>query len=292
MFSMTGYGEAGADNGRYRVDVRIRGVNHRALDLALRLPEVCRQEEEPLRRRLSTTLSRGRIDLWAEAKALQEPAITVEVRESAVLALVEAAAQWCEQGWVETGLSPADLLRVPGIVDVHSEEGDWEDSDHELLHRVVDEAMQQLLGSREQEGSALAQTLLERLETLGTVLNELKERRGQVVAGMQSDLRARLERLLDGVDVDPQRLAQEAAVLVDRSDIQEELDRLDAHLAHFAETMGEEGAIGKRLDFIAQEISRELNTIGSKARDADVARVVVEGKSACEQLREQLQNVE
>jgi len=292
VYSMTGYGEAGAENGRFRIDVRIRAVNHRALDLALRLPDACRQEEDALRRRLSESLQRGRIDLWVDARPLAEPVVHVGVREGAISALAEAAAQWRERGWVEQGLAPADLLRLPGVIDLRAEESGWEDTDHELLHRTVNEALGQLLAARENEGGALRSSLKERLTTLHEVQKQLSDRRGQVVAGMQSDLRARLERLLDGVDIDPQRLAQEAAVLVDRADIQEELDRLDAHLAHFSASMEESGAIGKRLDFIAQEISRELNTIGSKARDAELARIVVEGKSACEQLREQLQNVE
>lgn len=292
MHSMTGYGEAGADNGRYRIDVRIRTVNHRALDLALRLPDACRQEEESLRRCLSASLQRGRIDLWVDARSLTEPEVHVEVRDAAIVALAEAAAQWRERGWVDAGLAPADVLRLPGVVELRTEEGAWEDEDHELLHRVVADALDQLLAAREQEGAALAANLEDRVATLREVHGGLNERRGQVVAGMQSELRARLERLLVGVDIDPQRLAQEAAILVDRADIQEELDRLEAHLSHFAATMAESGAIGKRLDFIAQEISRELNTIGSKARDAELTQVVVEGKSACEQLREQLQNVE
>jgi uncharacterized protein (TIGR00255 family) len=290
--SMTGYGEAGADNGRYRIDVRIRTVNHRALDLALRLPESCRQEEETLRRCLSESLQRGRVDLWVDVRSLSEPAVHVEVRDAAILALAEAAAQWRERGWIQAGLAPADLLRLPGVVELRTEEGAWEDADHELLHSLVDEALAQLVAAREQEGAALATNLDERLATLRRVHEDLEGRRGQVVAGMQSELRARLDRLLSGVDIDPQRLAQEAAILVDRADIQEELDRLDAHLTHFAATMAEDGALGKRLDFIAQEISRELNTIGSKARDAELTRVVVEGKTACEQVREQLQNVE
>lgn len=292
MYSMTGYGEAGAENGRFRIDVRLRAVNHRALDLALRLPEVCRQEEDALRRRLSDSLQRGRIDVWVDVRPLAEPVVHVEVREGAISSLAEAAAQWRERGWVEQGLAPADLLRLPGVIELRTEESGWEAADHELLHDTVKDAVEQLLTARENEGAALEASLRERLAILHEVQTQLGGRRGQVVAGMQSDLRVRLERLLDGVDLDPQRLAQEAAVLVDRADIQEELDRLEAHLAHFSASMEESGAIGKRLDFIAQEISRELNTIGSKARDAELARIVVDGKSACEQLREQLQNVE
>lgn len=292
MNSMTGYGEAGGENGRHRIDVRIRTVNHRALDLALRLPEACRQEEESLRRSLSERLQRGRIDLWVDVRPLTEPEVHVQVRGAAILALAEAAAQWRERGWVDAGLAPADVLRLPGVVELRTEEGAWEDADHDLLHTVVADALAQLVAAREQEGAALAASLDERLTKLRAVHAELAERRGQVVAGMQSELRARLERLLVGVDIDPQRLAQEAAILVDRADIQEELDRLEAHLVHFADVMQDSGAVGKRLDFVAQEISRELNTIGSKARDAELTRVVVEGKSACEQLREQLQNVE
>jgi uncharacterized protein (TIGR00255 family) len=109
---------------------------------------------------------------------------------------------------------------------------------------------------------------------------------------LQDNLQRRLEEMLGAVLVDPVRLAQEAALLADRSDVAEELDRLSAHLEHFRDTLSEQGAVGKRLDFLAQEILRELNTVGSKARDLETTRIVLEGKVLCEQLREQVQNVE
>jgi len=153
-------------------------------------------------------------------------------------------------------------------------------------------ALAQLVGAREQEGAQLRRVLAERLSDLGAAAARLRARAPLVRQEIHDGLRRRLRELLDGAGVDEVRLAQEAALLVDRSDVAEELDRLDGHLSHFATLLEGDGALGKRLDFLSQEILRELNTLGSKCRDGEMARMVLDAKVTCEQLREQVQNVE
>ncbi|MGH9381287.1 MAG: YicC/YloC family endoribonuclease [Thermoanaerobaculia bacterium] len=292
MQSMTGYGEAAGENARYRITARLRSVNHRSLDLVIRLPEICRRDAEAVRRRLSETVYRGRVELSVDVRFLGELEVELKVHQSAIERLTAAVEGWRQKGWVASALTAGDLLRLPGVVELEAQEERWEDEDRELLLHIVDEAIAALEAARRREGAALEPVVTGRLQVLHDVHGQLEQRRDDIVDRLGNDLRQRLEALLADVEVDPARLAQEAAVLVDKSDVREELDRLAAHLEHFRAAAAEPGPKGKRLDFIAQEIARELNTIASKARDADLAALVVQGKTACEQIREQLQNVE
>lgn len=292
MRSMTGYGEAAGENDRHRVTVRLRSVNHRSLDLVLRLPEVCRRDGEEVRRRLAETLHRGRVELAVDCRFLGEPEIELRVHHGTIERLTVAVGDWQRRGWVAAPLTAGDLFRLPAVVELEPQEERWEEADRELLLRLVDEAIAALDAARQREGAALAPVVTARLQVVEEARRRLEERRDEIVERLTADLRQRLTTLLADVGVDPARLAQEAAVLVDKSDVREELDRLAAHLEHFRLAAEEPGPAGKRLDFIAQEIGRELNTIASKARDADLTQLVVRAKTACEQIREQLQNVE
>lgn len=292
MRSMTGYGEAAGENDRHRVTVRLRSVNHRSLDLVLRLPDICRRDGEEVRRRLAETLHRGRVELSVDCRFLGEPEIELRVHHGAIERLAAAVGDWQRQGWVGAALTAGDLFRLPAVVELEPREERWEEADRELLLRLVDEAVTALDASRRREGAALAPVVKARLQAVEEARRRLEERRDEIVERLASDLRQRLATLLADVEVDPARLAQEAAVLADKSDVREELDRLAAHLEHFRLASEESGPTGKRLDFIAQEVGRELNTIASKARDAELAQLVVGAKTACEQIREQLQNVE
>ncbi|HSK76064.1 MAG TPA: DUF1732 domain-containing protein, partial [Thermoanaerobaculia bacterium] len=200
--------------------------------------------------------------------------------------------QLVEAGLVERGLSAGDLLRLPEAfrVDVGSEA--WEPEDHELLLRVAGEAVAQLAAGREREGANLVTILDERLNGLDAVVARLDAMRGNVREEIAAALRKRLAELLGGQPLDEARIAQEVALLVDRSDVSEEIDRLRAHVEHFRSVTREPGAVGKRLDFLTQEIFRELNTLGAKCRNAEMTRAVLDAKVLSEQMREQVQNVE
>ena len=184
-----------------------------------------------------------------------------------------------------------DLLRLPEVVRLEAGDPEWSDGDRELLLSLTDRALDQLIAARATEGAQLRRAIEERLVGLGTIAGELKALR----AGKSVEMARQLEqRIADVVrdQVDADRIAQEAAILVDKSDVAEELDRLESHLDHLRAILDQEGGIGKRLDFLAQEIFRELNTVAAKCRDSEMTQRVVEGKTLCEQVREQAQNVE
>jgi len=292
MRSMTGFGQASATGARHQVSVSLRSVNARFLDLVLRLKDDYRAVEAPLRGALERELHRGRVEATIEVKPLQAPPAHVQVRAEVVRALAEASRELATSGLVRPELTLGDLLRLPEVVSLQVDADQLGDEEVEVALAAGRAALAQLVGAREQEGAQLRRVLAERLSDLGAAAARLRARAPLVRQEIHDGLRRRLRELLDGAGVDEVRLAQEAALLVDRSDVAEELDRLDGHLSHFATLLEGEGALGKRLDFLSQEILRELNTLGSKCRDGEMARMVLDAKVTCEQLREQVQNVE
>lgn len=292
MKSMTGYGEAAAENARWAVRVSLKAVNHRFLDVQLRLPDDLRSLEAGVRDRLGGGLVRGRVEARLDVRPASERPARVVVNQAVVRAAHAAVAPLVEQGLLEKGLAAGDLLRLPEAFRVELDESGFTDDDQALILGVVSAALAQLSASREAEGKSLALIFLDRLGSLAEQVDRLNGLAGRAREEITAALRKRLAELLDGVAVDEGRLAQEVALLVDRSDVTEELDRLRSHLDHFRSVLAEPAAIGKRLDFLAQEVFRELNTLGAKCRNAEMTRAVLDAKVICEQLREQVQNVE
>jgi uncharacterized protein (TIGR00255 family) len=292
MRSMTGYGEASGRNEQRAVTVSLKAVNHRYLDLQLRLPEELRVSEAALRERLVRELGRGRIDARVEVRATEGRGGGIEIDGQLVRAVHAAVQELVDTGVLAGGLTAGDLLRIPAALRVEGGAAGWEERDEELLLRVAGEALTQLTAGREAEGRALAAVLSERLSALAALAGGLDGLRAAALAETAAALRRRVSELLAGQPLDEARLAQEVALLADRSDVSEEIDRLRSHLAHFRSVMAETAASGKRLDFLTQEIFRELNTLGAKCRNAEMVRLVLDAKVVCEQLREQVQNVE
>ncbi len=292
MRSMTGFGQAADEDERYRIRVVLRSVNHRFLDLVVRLRDGQRTSEPALRDLLSSHLSRGRVEVNVDVEPLGAAAVRVDLDAGAVETLSRALDGLLEEDIIESGLTAGDLIRHPQLLRVTEPESRWESEDEALLLEIASRALTELVQARETEGRKLAGALLERLEGLAGAGAELRSIASSSVQAAAAALRERLEALLGDRELDEGRLAQEVALLADRSDVTEELDRFGAHLEHFREVMASDGAVGKRLDFLTQEIFRELNTLGSKCRNAAMTRVVLDAKVLCEQLREQVQNVE
>ena len=296
MRSMTGYGQATGENARHGVTVALRSVNHRSLDLQVRLPEEARGSEPALRELVGREASRGRVEARVDVAWVTAPAATVRVNLEVVRAAHAATHELAAQGLLAGDLTAGDLLRLPEAFRVEVAADAWDAEDEALLLRVAAEALAQLVAGREREGASLAAVLAGRLDELVAVAARLAALSGTAKEEIAAALRRRLAELLADhlVDkaIDEARLAQEVALLVDKSDVAEEMDRLGAHLAHFRELLADPGAVGKRLDFLTQEIFRELNTTGAKCRNAEMTRLVLDAKVLCEQLREQVQNVE
>lgn len=292
MRSMTGYGHAAGEGERYRLRVTLRSVNHRFLDVVLRLDERFRGSEPALREVLGSRLKRGRVEARVEVEGVGTAAARLEVDRELLAQLSRALEGLLEEELIERGLTAGDLVRHPQLLRISEAESEWDAEDEALLLEVAEEALAELVEARETEGAKLAAVLAERLSALGRAADELRDLAEHDREEALASLRVRVNSLLGDQAVDEARLAQEVVLLVERSDVREELDRLRAHVEHFRELMGSGGAVGKRLDFLSQEILRELNTVGAKCRSAAMTRAVLDGKVLCEQLREQVQNVE
>lgn len=290
MRSMTGFGRASMDHDGSRLAVTVQTVNHRNLDLVIRLPEALRSAEPDVRELVSGRMSRGRCEVQvvlAESDSSRRPRLDA----NAVRAWLEAARPLVDAGLVEPRITLGDLARA-GSALLGSPEPEDPIEVLPAMLELVEEAVGQAVQAREFEGERLARVLAERLEELERGVAALEARRGDAVARAGAALSARIAELAGASGVTPERLAQEVAILADRADVREELDRLRAHVEQFREIACASEPLGRRLDFLVQEMLRELNTLGAKCRDVEMTRHALEAKVVCEQMREQIQNVE
>ncbi|MDH3622827.1 MAG: YicC family protein [Myxococcales bacterium] len=290
MQSMTGYGSGRATLGDGHVVLDLRAVNHKYLDVRVRLPPRVQSRTPTVERIIRSRLERGRIDVTArfEGQTLPQPELDV----------ARARAVYQELGALRDALSPDEPLPlsvlscVPDLF-VASKAIDQEELD-EALAAAAAEACSAITAMRRAEGKALAHELKTRLDEVAAQMEALRAELPGMVEGRRTRLRARLEALLEDVEVElqPSRLEQEVAVLADRSDIAEELVRLDSHRSQMLALIEHSSKpVGKRVDFLLQEMAREANTIGSKVQEAAIATLVIELKATVEQMREQAQNV-
>lgn len=289
---MTGFGEAFAENERFRIVAIVRTVNHRFLDLVVRLPEEYRSVETPASEVVRGAIARGRVELRLTIEPVADRPVTVELRQDVLRQLLEQVDTLQAEGLAAGGLGVADVLRLPQVLVLRESPPEWRREDDELVRRTVEEALSQVVAAREHEGANLRAVLLAKVEELEALRDRLEARRLEVAQETLAALSERVTELLADSAIPEERLAQEAALLVERSDVREELDRLEAHADHFRALADGDGPHGRRLEFLVQEIQRELNTVGGKCRDTAMGREVGDGKLVCEQLREQLLNVE
>ncbi len=292
MKSMTGFGQGAAAGAAVRVSVTVSSVNHRHLDLVLRTPEELRPQDGRLRERISARVRRGRCEVAVAVRRLVEPPVAIELRREAVVALVAACRPLVEDGLIRSELTIGDLVRASGLVAIERDASSWDAAEDAVLDAALDAALDQLDGARVFEGARLASALSSILESLDGISATLRTRLPQVRAELEAALRGRLKEWARGEGLPEDRLLQEVATLVERIDVQEELDRFDAHLEQVTAVLQESAAVGRRLDFLAQELARELNTLSAKCRQPEIVRLALDAKLLCEQFREQVQNVE
>jgi uncharacterized protein (TIGR00255 family) len=293
IYSMTGFGrgEAASPDGR-RFRIECRSVNHRFAEVVCRLPREYAEAEDGLRRLIASEVKRGRVEVLFSAEAGAAPDSAVRVDTALARAyhrgLKELAAAL---GAGDFAPEPTWVASLPGVLSAGQPAADLS-SDWPVIAAAARDALSGLMAMRAAEGAALRSDLLAKLDELSAVAETIAAREPAARAEFRDRLRRRLDEWLQPGEVDPARLAQEVAILVERSAIDEELVRLHSHSAQLRAALAGGGEVGRRCDFIIQECNRELNTIGSKAQDAAIAAAVVEGKGLVEKLREQVQNLE
>jgi uncharacterized protein (TIGR00255 family) len=291
IHSMTGFGRAeGVALGRETV-VEIRSVNNRFRDVITRMPKSFNALEEKIKKLAAEYVTRGRLEISIQLGESVER----QKRLKLDLDLARTYRDLLLELRDELGLSgDLTLERMAEYRDIIQYEEEKTDLDEFMaaLKPIVQEALDNLVKMRQTEGNTLAEDFFSRLNDIGQRVAEIDSRRGVVVDETKAKLQTRIETLTQGVDLDEQRLAQEVAFIIDRGDITEELVRLGSHLDQFRLQVEAEEAVGRRLDFLLQEINREVNTIGSKSSDVNITGLVVDIKTELEKIREQVQNVE
>jgi uncharacterized protein (TIGR00255 family) len=284
--SMTAFASAESEIGSGTLSVEIRSVNHRYLELGLRLPEELRSLEPLIRERVAAKLSRGKVDLGMRYKPAPTAASAIALDDALVARLGETA-QALAAKFPQLNVDFVALLGWPGVM---LERENDQDSLRAAALKVVDEALAQMVATREREGGRLGGLLGERLEAIEKIVVDVRGHLPEVRVALRARFDQRLAELKQPLE--PGRIEQEVVLQLQRMDVDEELDRLTAHVAEARHTLGMKEAVGRRLDFLMQEFNREANTLGSKAADPRTTKAAVELKVLIEQMREQVQNLE
>lgn len=287
--SMTGFGTAEGPVGSSRVSVEVRSVNHRFFSPSIKLPSSLSRWETEVREALRKSISRGHVTVTARAERAASAAAAID--EAKFGAYVERLRDLKERYVLGGDIDLATVLRMPDVI--ASDNGREEGTPAELV-AIVERAVLALAASREAEGERLSKFLFDRIALIEAAVDRLAARAPQRVIEQRDRLKAAIEELAAGVHVDEQRMTQEIAILADRLDVGEELDRFRSHLTAFREAIRGDTSdgVGKRLGFLLQELLREANTTGSKANDAVMTREVVGIKEELERIREQVENLE
>ena len=289
MLSMTGYGRATCEADGRQLTIELKSVNHRFLDLSFRMPRNLMFLEDDARKAIAEKLARGHVDVFMTYRNLRSDARTVQVDR----ALFDAYAQALDtlaDGGLRDDRSLMSVARMPDVMIVTEAEED-QDAVRALMLETMAQALEQLLAMRRREGASMAEDLGRKVDAIEEMTRKIEARYPETVEEYTRRLRASIEELI-GQNVDETRLLTEVAVMADRSAIAEETVRLHSHIQQLRETFQREEPIGRRLDFLVQELNREVNTISSKSQDVPITRLAVECKAEIEKLREQLQNVE
>lgn len=291
--SMTGYGRAEALGARIAVSVEAKSLNHRNLDVALRLPRLLSGFELDVRRLIQGTIQRGRLEVTVSVASVAGSTLTPVVANVDQAREYLALASQVAGALSITGSPSLEwILAQPGVVSREAEPTSVPDEAWPLLAEALERALAALVARREAEGAALREELRVLRETLVAQVSFVAERVPAAAARHTARLRERLQGLLGETPLDEGRVAMEVAAWAARSDITEELARLSAHLTQLARLLDEGGTVGRTLDFLIQEMNREVNTVGSKADDLEMSQTVIAAKSTLEKLREQVQNLE
>lgn len=292
LTSMTGFGRGEVQKEGKYFNVELKSVNHRYMDMNIKLPKIFTYLEDNIRKVIKRYIKRGRIEVFINYKNLEGRDIQVTTDISLVQQYIKALDEIHDTFKIEKNVDVTTIAGFPDIFKLERREEDGEEI-WALLETAIITALEDLLEMRQREGKQLKQDLVKRLEVLMGLMKNIEERSPDIVLEYRERLKKRIKEIMDEkLDLDEGRLAIEVALFADKSNITEEIIRFNSHIKQFKSSMEEEGAVGRKLDFIIQEMNREVNTIGSKANDLIISNIVVEIKSELEKIREQVQNIE
>jgi len=293
--SMTGFGRAaGALSARYFVAVTAKSVNHRFLETSIRIPEYLWEAEAMVRGLASDTFARGKVDISIRVQRTAQPDYNVRINTQIANTVVPQLRAIAEELGLGSTFSGGDLLRVPDLLQVEAIETEITEDERDALAAVVRLALAQMADMRSREGESLRTDITARLQSIRGLQQRLSSHRDEMRAELLTSYQQRVQEIanVSGIEVNQDRIAQEVVIMVEKGDVAEELTRLAHHVEQAEKAVSGGEAAGKKLDFLSQEMLREVNTMGSKSRSAVLRTLVVELKTEVERIREQVQNVE
>lgn len=289
--SMTGFGRAQVETENMFVSVEMKSVNHRYFELYTRVPRTYSFLEEKIKSYLQSRVSRGKIECTVNIESLDSEDVLVKVNHTLAKAYVDALKELRDTYELRDDISASTLSRFGDVLAVHKGEAD-EDEIWKVVKDALEQATDKFVAMREREGEKLRDDICGRADTILSKVAFVEERSPETVKEYNEKLKQRITELLDGAAVDEQRILQEAAIYADKIAVDEETVRLRSHIDQLKSMFDEKEAIGRKMDFLVQEINREANTIGSKASDFEINKTVVDIKAEIEKIREQVQNIE
>ncbi|MDD4775116.1 MAG: YicC family protein [Syntrophomonas sp.] len=287
---MTGFGRSGVQDSGYEVNCELKTVNHRYFDIHTRMPRRYSFLEDRIKEALKKDLQRGRIEISINIEKMQDMARNIKVDKGLAIAYHDSLKDLAEKLNISSEFRAIDIFRLPDVFNLVDEQEDpeviWA-----VLNRALDEAMLSLVDMRSKEGANLARDIAERNAYILSAIERLEMRSPLVVKEYQERLLKRIVEMTNNV-ADEGRVIQEAAIFADKASITEEIVRLKSHTQHLGDLLAGNQAVGRKLDFLVQEMFREINTIASKANDIEMSQIVVDVKAELEKIREQVQNIE
>ena len=288
--SMTGYGKANVSIEKREYQVEIKRVNHRYLDISVKMPRILSYLEEEVKKQIATKIKRGKIDVFITLQDEGTENKNIKINTEIAKIYINELKQLAQNEGLLTNIEVTEIARLPDVLTIQNKQED-ERLKKELLS-VVNKAVDGLVEMRTIEGEKIAEDLLQRIKVIQEKVKEISELSTGLIEEYVVKLKGRIKELLKEENIDENRLEQEVVIYADKCSVEEEVIRLKSHISQLQELIKTDGAIGKKLDFIIQEMNRETNTIGSKANHLGITNYVVDVKTELENIREQIQNIE
>ena len=289
--SMTGFGRGEAANEKYKVTIEMKSVNHRYLDLSVRLPRKLNFYEPALRNQVKEFAKRGKIDIFVSMEQLQENAESIQYNPQIAAAYLSGISQMADEFSIDGTIQAYQLARFPDVF-TKAEEDDNEEEWIPIVTQALRDACEKFAESRRIEGEKLAKDLSAKLDHISDLVDKIETRSPQIVEEYRKKITEKVEQLLGDTQIDENLLATEIVMFSDKICVDEEMVRLRTHVEHVKETLAVGENIGRKLDFLIQEMNREANTTLSKANDSEVSEYGIDLKTEIEKIREQIQNIE
>ncbi len=288
--SMTGYGRGNISKNDREYQIEIKSVNHRYLDISVKMPRQLSYLEDAIKKEISSKVKRGKIDVFITFNNNSLEGRTIKINTELAHAYITELKKLSEKEEMLSDIQVTEISKYPDVLNIQNEQDD--DKIKEEVIEVLNNATDNFICMRQVEGSKISEDLLKRLDYIQVKVNEISKFSTGLIEEYVVKLETRIKEILKDQELDKQRLAQEVVIYADKCSVEEEITRLNSHILQFKNLLNSDEAVGKKLDFIVQEMNRETNTIGSKANNLNITNNVIDLKTEIENIREQIQNIE